>query len=68
MLADRGYDNQNLIDYIYEYGGEPTIPSKKGAKFERRCDWWLYKERQKQHREKLSLCPKEKLYNLPNVI
>ena len=25
--------------------GEPTIPSKKGAKFERRCDWWLYKER-----------------------
>jgi transposase len=45
VLADRGYDSQNLIDYIYEYGGEPTIPSKKGAKFERRCDWWLYKER-----------------------
>ena len=21
------------------------FPSKKGAKFERRCDWWLYKER-----------------------
>ena len=35
VLADRGYDSQNLIDYIYEYGGEPTIPSKKGAKFER---------------------------------
>ena len=45
VLADRGYDSQNLIDYIYENGGEPTIPSKKGAKFERRCDWWLYKER-----------------------
>ena len=45
MLADRGYDSQNLIGYIYEKGGEPTIPSKKGAKFERNCDWWLYKER-----------------------
>ena len=42
VLADRGYDSQNLIDYIYENGGEPAIPSKKGAKFERRCDWWLY--------------------------
>lgn len=45
VLADRGYDSRNLIDYIYENGGEPTIPSKKGVKFERRCDWWLYKER-----------------------
>lgn len=26
VLADRGYDSQNLIDYIYEKGGEPTIP------------------------------------------
>lgn len=26
-------------------GGESTISSRKGAKFERRCDWWLYKER-----------------------
>ena len=45
VLADRGYDSQILTDYIYKNGGEPTIPSKKGAKFERRCDWWLYKER-----------------------
>ena len=45
ILADRGYDSQNLIDYLYERGGEPTIPSRKGAKFERQCDWWLYKER-----------------------
>ncbi len=44
VLADHGYDSQNLIDYIYENGGDPTIPSKKGTKFERRCDWWLYKE------------------------
>lgn len=45
VLADRGYDSSHLIDHIYDHGGEPTIPSRKGAKFERRCDWWLYKER-----------------------
>ena len=45
VLADRGYDCNKLIDYIYSHGGEPTIPSRKGAKFERHCDWWLYKER-----------------------
>ena len=41
VLADRGYDSSHLIDYIYDHGGEPTIPSRKGEKFERRCDWWL---------------------------
>ncbi|WP_297781442.1 transposase, partial [Blautia sp.] len=46
VLADRGYDSNQLLAYIYERGGEPTIPSRKGAKFERHCDWWLYKERQ----------------------
>jgi len=45
VVADRGYDSHELIDYIYDRGGEPTIPSRKGAKFERHCDWWLYKER-----------------------
>ena len=45
VLADRGYDSNKLIDYIYTHGGEPTIPSRKGAKFDRYCDWWLYKER-----------------------
>lgn len=45
ILADRGYDSNKLIDYIYARGGEPTIPSRKGAKFDRCCDWWLYKER-----------------------
>ena len=44
VLADRGYDSNRLIDYIYDHGGEPTIPSRKGAKFERHCDWWLYKD------------------------
>ncbi len=45
VMTDRGYDSNNLIDYIYENGGEPIIPSKKDAKFERHCDWWQYKER-----------------------
>jgi len=45
VLADRGYDSNNLIDYIYSRGGEPVIPSRKGTKFQRKCDWWLYKER-----------------------
>ena len=29
VLADRGYDSYKLIDYIYENGGEPTIPPKQ---------------------------------------
>lgn len=45
VLADRGYDSNELIDYIYAHGGEPTIPSRKRAKFECHCDWLLYKER-----------------------
>ena len=39
VLADRGYDSNKLIGYIYTHGGEPTIPSRKGAKFDRYCDW-----------------------------
>ena len=45
VVADQGYDSIKLLDYIYGRNGEPTIPSRNGAKFERRCDWWLYKER-----------------------
>ena len=29
ILADRGYDSNKLMDYIYAHGGEPTIPSRK---------------------------------------
>ena len=28
ILADRGYDSNKLMDYIYAHGGEPTIPSR----------------------------------------
>ena len=45
VLADRVYDSEQLIDYIYERGGESTIPSRKSNKVQRHCDWWLYEER-----------------------
>lgn len=45
VLADRGYDSNQSMDYIYDHGGKPTVPSRRGAKFERRFNWWLYKER-----------------------
>ena len=31
VLADRGYDSNKLLDYVHDHGGEPTIPSRKGA-------------------------------------
>ena len=44
VLADKGYDSDAIIDFIYDKGGEPTIPPKPNRKIPRRCDWWLYKE------------------------
>ena len=31
ILADRGYDSNKLMDYIYAHGGEPTIPSIRAS-------------------------------------
>ena len=45
IVADRGYDANKIINYIYDRGGEPTISSKKNVAFQRHCDWYLYKER-----------------------
>lgn len=45
VLADKGYDSNKFIDYIYENGGGPVIPSKKSAKSQRKYDKWLYMER-----------------------
>ena len=49
ILINQAVDNFTSSRFresrIYDRGGEPTIPSRKGAKFQRRCDWWLYKER-----------------------
>lgn len=61
ILADREYDSQELIAYIYDRGGEPTIPSRKGAKYECKCDWWLYKE---CHLLEMDSCQKGYYYSL----
>lgn len=45
VLADKGYDSNGLIDYIHSHGGKTVIPSRKNAKEQRECDWWMYKER-----------------------
>jgi transposase len=45
VLGDKGYDADKIIDFVYGGGGEPTIPSKANRTFQRKCDWWLYKER-----------------------
>ena len=45
VLADKGYDSDKMIDFIYEQGGEPTIPPKANRTVQRQTDWWLYKER-----------------------
>lgn len=45
VIADKGYDSDNIVDFIYEKGAEPTIPTQISRKVQRRCDWWLYKER-----------------------
>ena len=29
VLADRGYDSNKLLDYVYDHGGEPTIPPER---------------------------------------
>ena len=41
VVANRGYDSTKLLDYIYGRNGEPTVPFRNEAKFERRCDWQL---------------------------
>ena len=33
VLADRGYDSNQLIDYIYDHGGEPTTDFIRGPPF-----------------------------------
>ena len=45
VLADKGYDSDKMIDFIYEQGGEPTIRPKANRTVQRQTDWWLYKER-----------------------
>jgi transposase len=45
VLADRGYDADEILIYIEDQGAAHTIPAKKNRTYQRKCDWWLYKER-----------------------
>ena len=45
ILADRGYDTDEILVYIEDQGAKHTIPPKSNRLYQRKCDWWLYKER-----------------------
>lgn len=45
VLADKGYDTDAILDYLYGRDAWPTIPPKANRTMPLRCDWWLYKER-----------------------
>ena len=45
IIADRGYDMNNILALIEKQQGTAIIPSRKHRKVQRDCDWWLYKER-----------------------
>lgn len=44
VIADRGYDMNNILESIEKQDGVAVIPSRKHRKEQRDCDWWLYKE------------------------
>ena len=50
VLADRGYDANELIDWLEETHTEVVIPSKKNRLVERQIDENLYKDRNKVER------------------
>lgn len=45
VLADRGYDTDEILVYIEDQDARHTIPPKSDRIYQRKCDWWLYKER-----------------------
>ncbi|TBL76157.1 hypothetical protein EYB31_21565 [Paenibacillus thalictri] len=45
VIADRGYDMNNILELIKEHQAIAVIPSRKHRKIQRKCDWWLYKKR-----------------------
>lgn len=47
VLADKGYDSQDLVAYIESLEAEAVIPSRKNSKAPRDIDGELYKERHK---------------------
>lgn len=45
VLADRGYDSNEILIYVEGQGAQHIIPPRSNRKTQRECDWWLYKER-----------------------
>ena len=45
LLADRGYDTNDILAYAVSAGMEPVIPPKKNRKEQRGYDKYLYKLR-----------------------
>jgi transposase len=43
--ADRGYDSDELIEFILKHGAIPIIPPRKNRKTLREYDTWRYRER-----------------------
>ena len=45
LLADRGYDSNNIISHATKQGIKPVIPPRKNRKDQRKYDKYLYKLR-----------------------
>ena len=45
LLADRGYDTDEIVKYCSENGIEAVIPPKKNRKIQREYDEYIYKLR-----------------------
>lgn len=45
VLADKGYDSQEIVDSVISRGAEPVIPPRRGRKEPRLYDKHLYKAR-----------------------
>jgi len=45
VLADRGYDADQILDFIAQHEAEAVIPAKKNRLIQRDTDWHTYKAR-----------------------
>jgi len=47
LLADKGYDSNEIVDYVKSIGATVVIPPKKNRRAHREYDKEIYKERHK---------------------
>jgi len=45
VMADRGYDSDQILEFIANMEATAVIPSKKNRVTQRETDWYLYKDR-----------------------